>query len=187
MKTLVYFVRHAETDYTVRDDVKRPLTKKGIEDTKRVTKVLADKGISRVYSSPFQRSVDTIKDFADSYKLEITTDENFRERNVGVWVEDFQGFSKKQWEDFDYKLEVGESLREVQQRNMEALFEVIKSNRGKNIAIATHGTALSTIINYFKPAFGHEDFWAIVDKMPYILCFKFEDMILEAIEEIELL
>lgn len=187
MKTLVYFVRHAETDYTVRDDIKRPLTKKGIEDTKRVTRVLADKGISRVYSSPFQRSVDTIKDFADSCKLEITTDEKFRERNVGTWVEDFEAFSISQWGDFDYKLEGGECLREVQERNIAALFEVINLNKGKNIAIATHGTALSTIINYFKPAFGHEDFWAIVGKMPYILCFKFDDLEFEDIEEIELL
>jgi len=35
-----------------------------------------------------------------------------------VWIEDFNSFAKKQWEDFDYKLSDGESLREVQNRNI---------------------------------------------------------------------
>jgi len=34
--TNVYFVRHAEPDYNVRDDFARPLTKKGKEDAKLV-------------------------------------------------------------------------------------------------------------------------------------------------------
>jgi 2,3-bisphosphoglycerate-dependent phosphoglycerate mutase len=157
-----------------------------MEDTKKVTKVLADKGITNVYSSPYKRSVDTIRHFADSCGLEIKTHENFRERNVGTWVEDFKAYSANQWSDFGHKLEGGECLREVQQRNISALQEVLNECNGKSIAIATHGTALSTIINHFKPEFGYEDFWAIIDKMPYILCFKFDDGRFEAIEEIEL-
>ena len=50
----------------------------------------------------------------------------------------------------------------------------------------SYGTALSTIINYFNPNFGYDDFWAIADKMPYIICFKFNDMEFAAMEEIKL-
>jgi 2,3-bisphosphoglycerate-dependent phosphoglycerate mutase len=114
------------------------------------------------------------------------TNDDFRERSVGAWVDDFRSFAQSQWTDFDYKLEGGECLREVQQRNISALQEVLNENTGKSIAIATHGTALSTIINHFKPKFGYEDFWAIVDKMPYILCFKFDNGNFEALEEVEL-
>ena len=187
MKTFVYFVRHAEPDFSIKDDMIRPLSEKGIVDTKKVTKVLANRRITAVYSSPYKRSVDTIKDFTENNGLEIITNHNFRERGVGEWVDDFKAFSQKQWGDFDFKLVDGECLREVQERNISALFDVLKTNVGKNIAIAIHGTALSTIINYFSPTFGYNEFWSIADKMPYILCFEFDGLNFVAIEEIEML
>lgn len=185
METKIYFVRHAHPDISIRDDMIRPLSERGIIDTKKVTNALMDKNISIIYSSPFKRAIDTIKDFADNVGIEIKIDDNFRERNVGKWVEDFEAFSTKQWADFDFKIEHGESLREVQERNMAALLKVLNNYSGKNIVIGTHGTALSTIINYFNPEFGYADFWNMVDKMPYILCFTFDGMKLESIEEIE--
>jgi len=100
-------------------------------------------------------------------------------------VEDFESFSQKQWKDFNFKLGRGESLDEVQKRNINALFSVIRDNIGKNVVVATHGTALSTIINYFNPAFDYEGFLSIVDKMLYVLRFKFNEMKFQCIEEIE--
>lgn len=41
----------------------------------------------------------------DIVGIEIKIDDNFRERNVGKWVEDFEAFSTKQWADFDFKIE----------------------------------------------------------------------------------
>ena len=186
MKTYIFFVRHAQPDISVKEDLIRPLTEQGIEDAKKVTKVLMNRGIAAAYSSPYKRAVDTIKDFADNSELEIITDNDLCERRVGEWVEDFRGFSEKQWQDFDFKLLGGESLREVQERNVTAIFNIIKDNIGKSVVIGTHGTALSTIINYYNSDFGHADFLKIVDKMPYILCFKFSDMQLESIEEVEI-
>lgn len=186
MKTNIYFVRHAEPDFSIKDDLSRPLSEKGAADAKKVTNALINRNINIVFSSPYKRAVDTIKDFASNIGLEIITNDNFRERKVGIWVEDFKAFSEKQWQDFEFKLSDGESLREVQERNISALFHLLKNNCGRNIAIGTHGTALSTIINHFNPAFGYDDFWNLAYKMPYILCFKFDDMELESMEEIEI-
>lgn len=44
--TKVYFVRHALSDNTVRDDRKRPLTEDGKRDSMGVSWVLADRNIS---------------------------------------------------------------------------------------------------------------------------------------------
>ena len=113
--TIVYFVRHAEPDYTNHNDMERPLTKKGKEDSKLVTKYLCDKNIDIVLSSPFVRAIETVKDFTDSFGLSIQIVEDFRERKVdNVWIEDFDKFSEMQWNDFDYKFSDGECLREVQ-------------------------------------------------------------------------
>lgn len=186
MRTDVYFVRHAQSDVSIKDDFMRPLSERGIVDTKKVTDALIDKNITSIYSSPFKRTVDTIKDFAKRTGLEIKINNDFRERKVGEWVEDFKAFSHGQWKDFDFKLDQGESLREVQERNILALFEVVKSNLGKSIVIVTHGTALSTIINYFNHDFGHAELWSLVKKIPYILHFRFDDMELEYLKEIEI-
>lgn len=40
--------------------------------------------------------------------------------------------------------------------------------------IGTHGTALSTILNFYDNSFGCEDFLRIIDWMPYIIELDFE-------------
>ncbi len=183
--TTVYFVRHAEPDYKNHNDMERPLTLKGKEDSKLVTDYLKEKEIEIVLSSPYVRAVQTVKDYADSYGHTITTVSDFRERKIDSdWIEDFNRFAEQQWKDFDYKLSDGESLREVQIRNMDALRQVIKEYPDKNIVIGSHGTALSTIINYFEPSFGFSHFQKIRTIMPWIVKFTFQGDELVHIEEI---
>lgn len=187
MKTEIYFVRHAKPDFSIREDEIRPLTKQGLEDSKLVTEFLINKDITRVYSSPFKRAVDTVRDFADRIGLPIIPVADFRERSVGMWVDDFSVFASKQWEDWDYKLENGDSLIETQERNLAALRKILLDNRGESIVIGTHGTALSTLINYYNPNFSLEDFNRIAKIMPWIVCFTFNEETLVTIEEFELL
>ncbi len=185
--TTIYFVRHAEPDYSNHDDFFRPLTDKGLKDRIKVTNYLLDKKIDIVLSSPYVRSVDTVADFAKNAGLNIETIDDFRERKVdGVWVEDFKGFCKKQWGDFNYKLTDGESLNEVQKRNIKALDEVLEKYNNKNIVIGSHGTALSTIVNYYDNNFSYENFDAIVGVMPWVVKFIFEDKKCISIEEIDM-
>lgn len=173
--TTIYFIRHAEPNYNNHDDLTRELSAKGLEDRKTVTKFLKDKNIQVALSSPFKRAIDTIKDFADGENLTIVTIDDFRERRVDSgWIEDFNAFAKAQWADFDYKLSDGECLREVQERNISALHEVLRSYKDRNIIVGSHGTALSTIINYFYPDFGYKQFEEIRGLMPWIVKFEFE-------------
>ena len=80
-----------------------------------------------MFSSPYKRSKDTIQEFADMKNLEIFLIEDFRERKIdSVWIEDYNSFSKKQWEDFSYKLSDGECLEEVQSRNI-WIFRVLEN------------------------------------------------------------
>ncbi len=173
--TRVYFVRHAEPNYDNHDDMLRELTPKGMEDRKLVTAFLSDKDIDAVLSSPYKRAVDTVADFAEKNGLSIETIDDFRERKVGNgWIEDFKEFSRNQWSDFSYKLPGGECIREVQDRNIAALNTVLERYNGKNIVIGSHGTALSTIINYFDSSFGYGDFEKIRFLMPWIVEFVFD-------------
>lgn len=172
--TTVYFVRHAEPNYNNHDDELRELTEKGLEDRKLVTEYLSDKSIDVVLSSPYRRAVDTVMDFANRYNIEIERIDGFRERKVdSEWIEDFIGFCKRQWADFNYKYTDGETLAEVQKRNILALKQVLEQFDNKNIVIGSHGTALSTIINYYDPTYGFEDFDKIRQLMPWIVKLTF--------------
>ena len=176
--THVYFVRHAQPVHSHQEDRTRPLTQEGREDAALVTKVLEDKGIDCFYSSPYLRSLDTIRPAASFYGLPICEDERFRERqagekgNVGLWAENSP--LRRRWQDFSWHEPGGESLGQVQQRNVEALKELLREHRGKRIAIGTHGTALSAILHYYRPDFGCEDFLRIIDWMPYIVELTFD-------------
>ena len=173
--TNIYFVLHAEPNYENHNDRLRELTEKGLRDRETVTEYLADKNIHAVLSSPYRRAVDTVKHFADGQGLEIELVEDFRERTVdNVWIEDFNAFAQRQWTDFDYKLEGGECLREVQQRNIAALNNVLLRYEGKNVAIGSHGTAVSTILRHFQPSFSYPDFRRLQPVMPLIVRLSFK-------------
>lgn len=168
-RTRVFFVRHARPNYHNHVDALRELSSEGMEDRKRVTEFFQNQKIHAALSSPYKRAVDTIKDYTDCVGLEIETVEGFRERRVdSCWIADFTTFARNQWADFSYKLSDGECLQEVQDRNMAALNAALQKYRGKNILIGSHGTALSTVLHYYRPSFGYGDFERIRPKMPWI-------------------
>lgn len=182
--TTVYFVRHAEPNYNNHNDFTRELTDKGMKDSKLVTQFFVDKNIDIVLSSPYKRAVDTVKDFADLCGLNIGIVNDFRERKIeSTWIDDFETFCKTQWEDFDYKLSDGESLREVQKRNIAALNNILLTNKGKKIVVGSHATALSTIINYYNQSFRYMEFQQIRPLMPLIVEFKFNENICVEIKQ----
>ena len=181
--TNIYFVRHCKPDSTWADDRTRPLTEEGLSDSEKVMEVLKDKNIDVFISSPYKRSYDTIKKAADFYGKTIQTDERLRERKAGNNGNNHEMF-KKRWADLSFAEEDGESIGEVQKRNIQALNEILQNHKDKTIAIGTHGTALSSILNYYDPSFNAESFMSIVDLMPYIICLSFEGTELISKEEV---
>lgn len=181
--TKVYFVRHAQTDYAHEDDRTRPLTAEGKADRALVLETLRDKEIDIFYCSPYLRSMDTIKETAEYYGMEIHTDERLREREKGIGG-NAHGLFKKRWDNHDFCEEGGETIAMAQKRNIEALKEILENNKDRKIVIGTHGTALSTIFNYYNPEFGCDDFLRIIDWMPYIVEMDFEGQELVKITEL---
>lgn len=173
--TQLYFVRHAQPQYSNHDDAERELSLKGMEDRKLVTNFLMDKGINAVLSSPYTRAVETVRHFADTVRMPIIHMQEFRERTIAEkWIDDFDTFCRSQWADFDYRLDGGECLREVQQRNIAGIARVLKEYEGQRVAIGGHGTAISTVLNYYDPTFGYEGFEGIRRLMPWIVRLDFE-------------
>jgi len=173
----IYFVRHSLPNFEIKDDRTRPLSAEGIERCKEIDSFFKEIEIDAIYSSPFKRAYDTVINLSKIKKIEIKYIEDFRERKVSdKWIEDFNDFAKKQWNDFNYKLKDGESLSEVQNRNIKGLEAILQNKEYNNIVIATHGTALSTIVNYYDNLFGINDFNRIKNKMPFIMIMTFNGL-----------
>lgn len=171
--TKVYFVRHAQPEHEWKKDRTRPLTEEGKRDAAIVLEFLKDKKIDVFYCSPYKRSIDTIADAAAFFGKEMITDERLREREKGPDGNNY-GMFQKRWADHDYHEDGGESINMVQKRNMEALSKILSDNPYKEVVVGTHGTALSTILNFYDNHFGCGDFLRIIDWMPYIIELDFE-------------
>lgn len=170
MRRNIYFVRHAQPDLTVHEDAVRPLTALGQEQSSALAQVFIDKDITTIYSSPYLRCLQTAQPTADLLALNIHTHHGLVERKVGDhWIDNFNEFAEKQWLDFNYQLENGESLQTTQSRAMNALQDILYQTEG-NIIIFGHGTALSTIFHHYDNSYGYGHFKDL--KMPDIYCLN---------------
>lgn len=173
--TTVYFIRHAESDISVREDRARPLTAKGLADSARLAEWFRDIQIDHIYSSPYLRAWQTVSDLAALKGLDVQPEENFRERQNCGFEPSFMDHLRWLWEDFNHCKAGEESMRQVQNRNITALNKLLESHLGETIIIGTHGTALSMMINYYDPGFGLEDFMRIKNVMPWVVKVVFEN------------
>lgn len=62
----------------------------------------------------------------------------------------------------------------MQARNVAALEKLLAKHSEQSIAIGSHGTALSTVINYYQPGFGYDEFKSIQQLKPWIVRFCFD-------------
>ena len=108
--TTIYFIRHAQSDFTVQDTRKRPLTDKGRVDCKLVIEYLSDKNIDVIISSPYKRAVDTLSDFGDKNGLSIEIIEDLHEqihdlKTGNDLLDDWVPYYVKLWSDFTYSIQ----------------------------------------------------------------------------------
>ena len=180
----IYFIRHAETIYRAEDeDFNRPLSQKGLEDAKGLINNFKDIQIDMIYSSPYLRAIDTIRPLAVDQDLDIALINNLKERKVADhYIDDFFEFATNQWNDFEYSLTGGESLKEVQKRGIQALQKIVNNHQEGNIIVAGHGTWLGVMLNHFDKFYDYE-FWKTI-KMPDIFLFKYENNNLSEITRI---
>lgn len=147
--------RHAESDITVHDDQTRPLTPKGRAQARQLVKLLEQCQYHAIYSSPLKRAVATIQPLASQLNLPVVEDARLVERKMPGWCSDFNRYLRQQWTDLDFAAPGGESIHEVQQRYLAFLASLPDSG---SIAIASHGTAMSSLVELAMPGQGYAHF-----------------------------
>ena len=163
---MIYVVRHAQSAPVAGiDPPDYPLTSVGRESAVKLVGVLEGLGIDRVYSSPFQRAVDTVAPFAIKAGLACELDPELRERKLAAGPlpspEAHVAAVRSCWEDFDHRLPGGESNRECQTRAVGAVSRLGEQHAGERVVLASHGQWTSLLLNALDPGFGVEEWLAI--------------------------
>ena len=154
--TIVYLIRHSvrfngqkieKYNSDQNQIIKNEKVILSVEGEKRAEILCKEKelqNIDVVYTSNCVRAMQTAKYLIENQNLVANIDDRFDERRAGKpncdvvtdwWV--------KQYTDENYKTEGGESQKEVRERFTEALNEVLEENKGKRIAIFSHGYAIT--------------------------------------------
>ncbi|MEC2919184.1 histidine phosphatase family protein [Bacillus tropicus] len=181
--TTIYFVRHAHSTYT-KEERERPLSEKGHLDAENVTRLLKDKHIDVVISSPYKRAIQTVQGIANTYHVSIEIEEDLRERLLSSEpVADFNDAIENVWEDWSFANEGGESNDVAQRRAVICLQNILKKYEDKNIVIGTHGNIMVLLMNYFDSKYDFQ-FWKTI-RMPDIFKLNFHNEDLVSAERIE--
>ncbi|MBP3256033.1 MAG: histidine phosphatase family protein [Clostridia bacterium] len=155
MQTIVYLIRHSkkinkeDIDYSLSNESKQiqnekiPLSIEGEERAKKLSELEEFADIESIYSSNYTRTIQTAKYLAEKRNLRINVDERFNERKHGI----FNGeINLERYYQEDFKNPDGESPKEVRKRMVEGFEYAINNNKGKKIAIFTHGAAMTMLL-----------------------------------------
>ena len=159
MNNTYYFIRHAHSNYTP-DEINRPLSDKGLESLEKLD-FLADKPITAIYSSPYQRAIQTVEPLAQSLKLAIQTDKRLIERKLSsqaIADHDFEEAFMQLWSRPTLSLAGGESNQQAQQRALTFLHELESKHQNEEIIISSHGNLICILLSAFDSSIDY-NFW----------------------------
>ena len=157
--TTVIFIRHGQSEcnfsrhFAGRTDAK--LTDLGRAQAQSTAKALARFPITRIYSSPLSRAMDTAKPTAECLGLKITPEPGLYEIDAGEW----EGLAYGEIEE-KYPLEFyhlhenvallqapgGESMRHLFDRVTACVARLVSENRGGCIALFSHAMPLRSML-----------------------------------------
>lgn len=159
MNTTVYLIRHSirfNNDYieeyntiqnkTIRNE-KIVLSVEGEKRAEILSNEKELQNLDEIYASNCVRTLQTAKYIIEKQNLKVNIDERFDERRAGKPNDDIvKDWFVRQYLDENYKTEDGESQKEVRERFSEAFEEAINKNKGKRVAIFSHGYAITFFI-----------------------------------------
>jgi 2,3-bisphosphoglycerate-dependent phosphoglycerate mutase len=174
METTLYFVRHAESAFVEGKERTRGLTEQGLKDAHTIRDILRSENIDVFVSSPYERSIETIRLTAVQQGKNIHIEEDLRERKIGDFTPvTFKEAKRHVYEDLFFCFPGGESSLVAQSRAIEVIKRIIETNKGKRIVIGTHGDIMTLMLNYFDNQFGYI-FWESTS-MPDIYKLRFAE------------
>ena len=157
----VLLVRHAEPLPVGTPDVHdddRPLTDAGRSAADELAAELDGWEVTAIYSSPYERAVQTVTVLAERRGLPVQLIEDLRERRLSMEPHDeWRVTLERSWSDADFELPGGESGRTAQRRAI-AILDLLRTRHadGGRIVLGSHGNLISLILQALQPEVGYD-------------------------------
>jgi broad specificity phosphatase PhoE len=160
MRTTFLLVRHGDTDWIGKAFAGRQpgvhLNATGQRQAEALAGRLAGAGITALYSSPLERTVETAEPLARRLGLTITTRERFTEIATGDWTgETFEALGHTpRWQRFlsfrsSTSAPAGELMLEVQARAVTELEELRNRHPGATVAVFSHADVIRFVFAHY--------------------------------------
>ncbi|HOE88530.1 MAG TPA: histidine phosphatase family protein [Sphaerochaeta sp.] len=160
MKTRIYFIRHGETDYNVQHrfqgSTDNPLNERGLEQASCLWSPMSKFHLDKIYVSPYKRTMQTAKQVLAGRDIPVIPEPKLSEIHCGQWeglvrteIEERWPGMIDLWEHRPDELHMpdGESFKQVQDRSVQALKEILEKEAGKSVAIVTHMLTIQLIMS----------------------------------------
>lgn len=156
--TIIYLIRHSKTldvnnelstDTLQIQNEKKVLSKEGENLAKDKFNNSIFNDIEVIYTSNYVRTIETAKYISENNDIKINILDELGERRFGIssWSEKPKDFERRQFLDENYKIGDGENKKEVEERMYGCILKILKENKNKTIAIVSHATAISYLLN----------------------------------------
>ena len=149
--THVLLIRHGQSEGNAArrfgGHTATPLSPRGRRQAQATARALQSEELTAIYSSDLARAVETAQPLANITGLTVNATTAFRERSVGVMEGlTFEAAAQQHPEqyaallqrDFEHVLTGGESYRQLLDRAVQKLDEIIAENKGGKIAVFSH-------------------------------------------------
>ena len=158
--TEVLLLRHAEplsAGLYIGRGSNPGLSEKGSDDAKNIVPILAGEKPDRLYSSPLKRARETIAPTALKTGLKVIIADGLAEIDFGEWeglgwkeIEDRDPEIWRSWLDNPWEIPPpgGETLKDLQDRVIQSIEEILNDNPIGKVLIAAHGGPLRVILGH---------------------------------------
>jgi probable phosphoglycerate mutase len=149
--THVLLIRHGQSEGNAArrfgGHTATPLSPRGRRQAQATARALQSEELTAIYSSDLARAIETAQPLANLTGLTVNATGAFRERSVGVMEGlTFEAAAQQHPEqyaallqrDFEHVLTGGESYRQLLDRAVQKLDEIITENQGGKIAVFSH-------------------------------------------------
>jgi probable phosphoglycerate mutase len=170
MTTVLYLIRHAETDWNVdrrwQGHTDIPLNETGLRQAHLLAQRLHTDGIhfDVIYSSDLSRAYRTAWEIGYVLKQPVQLWPPLREMDVGKWGGLTRQEIMEQYADDYARLQQGEDIPRgggesramLRKRITETVETIVARHPGKTLALVTHGGPVRVIVDYICEKYGAE-------------------------------
>ena len=169
-QTQLFLVRHGQTDYNLKHivqgrGVNTDLNETGSKQAAALANRFSTIDLDVIYSSPLNRAMQTAKAVLERKgDMPFHTDVDLEEMSWGVHegkptgheLSDVFEEMRSRWGagEYDFALEGGESITEVQTRGIAAIDRIVDKHLGQSVLVVTHGRFLRVILASLLTEYG---------------------------------